>query len=49
MIKLKSIARRDMGCVRMETSNKENNSMHGFNFGLGFESASALVEYPKTL
>ena len=49
-IKLKSIAQaRGMGCVRMKTSNEENNPMYGINLELGFESASAWVEYEKNL
>ncbi|MYA03295.1 MAG: GNAT family N-acetyltransferase [Caldilineaceae bacterium SB0664_bin_22] len=49
-IKLKSIAQgRDMGCVRMRTSNEENNPMYGINSALGFESGPAWKEYKKLL
>ena len=33
----------------MKTSNEENNPMYGINLELGFESASAWVEYEKNL
>lgn len=39
---------RAMGCVRMKTSNDENNPLYGINLGLGDESALALAEYQKS-